>query len=140
MNKVTHQPVAPGSGARPLTIARMSVRILGAVQIILGLIWWITQNDGLVPAHVIIGSLFVLSLWAVAFLAARAGVNPGMVAAGFIWGLIIPIYGIAQINLVPGPAHWVIQVIHLLIGMAGMGLGERLARSTQMLETGTAVR
>jgi hypothetical protein len=114
----------------------MSVRITGVLQIILGLIIWVTQNDAIIPVHVFIGTLFVLSLWVVAFLAARAGVSPGMVAAGFILGLIIPIYGIAQMNLLLGQAHWVIQVIHLLLGMAGIGLGERLAVATKKLEAG----
>jgi hypothetical protein len=26
----------------------------------------------------------------------------------------------------PGSAHWVIRLLHLLVGLAAMGLGERL--------------
>jgi hypothetical protein len=38
-----------------------------------------------------------------------------------------------QAGLLPGSSHWVIQVVHLLIGMAAVGSGEaiggRLRRS-----------
>jgi hypothetical protein len=122
-----------------LSIFRMLLRITGALQIILGLIIWIAEADGIIPVHVFIGSVFVLALWAVAFMAARAGVSPAMVALTFIWGLIIPVLGIAQVNLMPNAAHWVIQVVHLLVGMVGMGLGEQLGARIRKMDTG-AVR
>jgi hypothetical protein len=44
-----------------------------------------------------------------------------------VWGLIAPILGLTQANILTGNFHWVIQVIHLLIGIGAMGWGERLA-------------
>ncbi len=139
MNNVTHSTATPVRGGRALSIASMLLRITGVLQIIMGLIIWIAEADAIIPAHVFIGSVFVLSLWAVAFMAARAGVSPAMVALTFIWGLIIPVLGIAQVNLMPNAAHWVIQVVHLLVGMAGMGLGEQLSARIRKSEAG-AVR
>jgi hypothetical protein len=116
----------------------MLLRITGVLQIIMGVILWIASADAIIPAHVFIGSVFVLSLWAVAFMAARAGVSPAMVALTFIWGLIIPVLGIAQVNLMPNAAHWVIQVVHLLVGIVGMGLGEQLSARIRKSEVGVA--
>ena len=49
----------------------------------------------------------------------------GLLAA--LWGLIVPIVGLTQRELVPGSAHWVIQVIHLLLGIGLIALAENLA-------------
>jgi len=34
------------------------------------------------------------------------------------------IFGLIQERLLPGPLHWVIQVIHLLLGLSALRLGE----------------
>ena len=60
-------------------------------------------------------------------LAVRAGVSMGFVALAAVWGLIVPILGVMQTQLLPGGAHWVIEVIHLLVGLVAIGLGNRLA-------------
>jgi hypothetical protein len=60
-------------------------------------------------------------------LAARSGVNWGLVPLTIVWGLVVPILGVSQTQLLPGPAHWVIQVLPLLVGLVAMGLSERLA-------------
>jgi hypothetical protein len=50
-----------------------------------------------------------------------------LVAAAALWGLIVPIVGLTQRELLPGSAHWVIQVIHLLLGIGLLALAENLA-------------
>ena len=47
----------------------------------------------------------------------------GLVALAAVWGLIVPILGVMQTQLLPGGAHWVIEVIHLLVGLVAIGLG-----------------
>jgi hypothetical protein len=53
-------------------------------------------------------------------------VNVGLVAVALIWGLIVPILGVTQTRLLPGPAHWLIQTLHLLVGLVAIGLAGRL--------------
>ena len=31
-----------------------------------------------------------------------------------------------QDSLLPGPNHWIIQILHLLLGMAAVGMGEAI--------------
>jgi hypothetical protein len=73
-----------------------------------------------------LGFVLVIALWIMAGLAARAGVNPGLVALAIVWGLIVPVLGMTQVRLLPGDWHWVIQVAHLLVGLVAMGLGDWL--------------
>jgi hypothetical protein len=79
----------------------------------------------------------VLTLWTLAFLAWRAGVRPGFVALAIVWGLIVPILGLTQTQLLPGDAHWLIRVLHLLVGIGAMGLGQALATRIKQLQTPT---
>jgi hypothetical protein len=69
----------------------------------------------------------VFGLWTLAALAARAGVRPPLVALAAVWGLIVPILGLTQTRLLVGSAHWLIEVLHLLVGVGAIGLAEGLA-------------
>lgn len=40
----------------------------------------------------------------------------------------MPAFGVLQLRLLPGPYHWLIQALHLAIGIAAVGLGQLLAR------------
>ncbi len=103
------------------------IRITGLIQVILGVIFWLIQNDALIPIHILVGLLLVFSLWILAFLTARAGVQRRWVLLAIFWGLIVVILGLTQDRLLPGPAHWLIQVLHLLVGLGAIGQGEGLA-------------
>ncbi len=109
------------------TVAQMLVRFTGVILIILGILFWTGSALTLVPVHMLLGIVLVLSLWTLAVLAARAGVPLGPVLLATVWGLIVPILGVTQTQLLPGSAHWVIQALHLLIGLGAMGQAERLA-------------
>jgi hypothetical protein len=110
-----------------ITAIQMAIRAAFVVQLALGLAFWTGNLLGLVDLHQLIGILIVLALWTQAALAARAGVQPGMVAAAVVWGLIVVIVGLTQRELLAGSAHVVIEVLHLLLGVGAIGLAERLA-------------
>jgi hypothetical protein len=76
----------------------------------------------------LLGITIVLLLWALAVLGAIGKVSPGVVALALVWGVIVPILGVAQFRLLPGLMHWIIQVLHLLVGLVAIGLAETLAR------------
>ena len=108
-------------------VALMLVRLTGVVLIVMGISFWSGHALTLIPAHKQVGYLFVLSLWTLVVLAARAGVNPGFVAAVVLWSLVVPVLGLAQDRLLVGDAHWIVKLLHLLVGIVAMGLAERLA-------------
>jgi hypothetical protein len=112
---------------RTITGIQMGIRVLGVIQLALGILFWTGNALGLVDLHQLIGILLVLGLWTQAALAHRAGVPGGLVAGAAVYGLIVPIVGLTQRELLPGSAHWVIQVIHLLLGIGLIGLAENLA-------------
>lgn len=109
---------------------RMLVRLLGVLLIALGILFWSGNALTMTPLHMLAGILLVLSLWTLSVLAARSGEHPGLVGLAVVWGLIVPILGLTQAGLLPGPLHWIIRVLHLLVGLAAISLSEVLARRT----------
>jgi hypothetical protein len=109
------------------TIIQVLIRLLGLVVIVLGLLFWTGNALTLVPVHMLLGMTLVLLLWTQAVLAARAGGDAGLVALGVVWGLVVVALGMMQSRLLPGEFHWVIKVLHLLVGIAAIGLADRLA-------------
>jgi hypothetical protein len=110
-------------------VAQMTIRISGVLLLALGVFIWTGNFDQLIPYHRILGFVLVIALWALSLLAARAGVPIGLVVAAAVWGLIAPIIGLTQASILTGGFHWVIQVIHLVIGLGAIGWGERLGQA-----------
>lgn len=109
------------------TAAQTTVRVSGIVNIVLGVIFWTGNLDSLRLVHILLGLLLVLGLWTLVFVAVRGRVAVRLAVLGFAWGVIAPVLGLTQANLVTGGAHWVIQVIHLLVGVGAIGIAEVLA-------------
>ena len=73
----------------------------------------------------------------------RIAVYPGsfgLAIATFVIGLILAIVGLYQTRWLIGSTHWVIQVIHLLLGLSAIGLGEMITARTKRRLRGTEVQ
>ncbi len=108
-------------------IATMVLRITALLALILGIIFWVTDSAAsFVPVHMILGILVVLSLWTLGIVAAMSSSGSwGLAGAAVVLGAIVLVVGLTQRTLIPNP-HWVIQVIHLLLGLLAVGLGEMI--------------
>lgn len=118
----------------PVAFFHWLIRITGLVQLFLGILFWLIQNDALIPFHILVGSVLVLSLWFLAFLANKMGVDWKWSTLAFAWGLIVVVLGLTQTRLLPGPAHWLIQLLHLLVGLGAIGQGEGLAGRVRQIQ------
>ena len=119
------------------TIAQILIRICGPAALVLGVLFWTGNALTLIPVHMLAGIVLVLALWTLAIMAAVSGVQRGLVALAIGWGLIVPMLGMSQNQLLPGSLHWVIQGLHLLFGIVAMGLGNGLARRIKQIQTPT---
>jgi hypothetical protein len=109
----------------------MVTRLLGVVQIVLGIAIWFGVARGAVPFHAAAGSLLVLVIWIIAVIALFALPRRGLPLFTLLWGAIVLWLGMAQTTLLVGSAHWAIRVAHLVIGLAALGLAESLAGATR---------
>ena len=113
----------------PVYLTLMVARSIAVVQVVLGILFWTGNADSLLPVHIAVGLLLVVDLWAAVVLGLRAGAPIGLAVLAVVWSVGMPLFGLAQTNLLPGAAHPVIQVLHLIVGLAAVGLVEALARS-----------
>jgi hypothetical protein len=120
-----------------ILIARSLLSLFGIALVVLGILFWTGHALSLLPVHMTIGGLFVICLWALAVLGFMTRDTRGFALVVLIWSLIVPALGVEQLSLLPGSAHWVIQAIHLLVGIIAMGLGHSLARRLGRRSAGT---
>ena len=104
------------------------VRLAGIVQLVVGVLFWTGRALGLVPFHMANGFLVVLGLWTLAVLAFVARTRRGLAVFALLWGIALPAFGMAQMAILPGPSHWVIRTIHLVMGIAALGMVDALSR------------
>ena len=109
-------------------ITVMILRIAALITLILGLIFW-TSNvaNNLVPVHMLLGLIVTLALLILGGVMITVKGGLGLGIAAIVLGLIVPILGLTQTQLLVGSLHWIIQVVHLLIGLMAIGMGEMIA-------------
>ena len=112
------------------TALQWLIRLLAVVQVILGVLFWTGNALTFIPLHMLSGLLLVLALWVQAGLALRGGVHFGLPAFAVVWGVFVIVLGMTQFSILPGDLHWIIQVLHLAVGVAAVGQAEALARRT----------
>ena len=111
-------------------VVRIAVNVLRAsvlLALILGILFWTGNATSLVLVHMGLGILAVLSLWTLGAAIASTKGGIGLAIGAFVLGLLVAALGLTQGTLLAGSTHWVIQVLHLLLGLAAIGLGEMIA-------------
>jgi len=106
-------------------IASIVLRVCGTLAVILGLLFWSGTALNLLPIHMLLGVVVVLSLWIVGITQAFSrGGNWPLALGALLLGLLVIVVGMTQSSLMVGPFHWVIQVVHLLLGILAVGIGQ----------------
>lgn len=107
-------------------VAGWVVRLTGMAQVVLGLLFWFGHALPLVGAHMLNGMVFVLGVLVLVVAAARSGLGAPLVTLATAYALAVPAFGMTHARVLPGPAHWVVEVAHLLVGFGAMILAARL--------------
>jgi hypothetical protein len=102
-------------------------RLTGLVQLVVGLAFWSGNLLQLLQFHMLDGFLFTLAFLAIVVLGAFARVGLGPVLLGLVWVVVVPVLGMTQTQILPGDFHWVVRVVHLLVGAGAIGVADRLA-------------
>jgi hypothetical protein len=106
------------------------IRLLAVVQVALGVLFWTGNAYSFLQLHMLSGIALVLALWIQAAIAARAGIGFGLPTVAFGWGVVVIALGMTQDSLLTGNLHWLIKVVHLLVGLGAVGQAESLAVRT----------
>ena len=107
-------------------IIQNAVRVLGLILLVLGFMFWSGHSFEYIPVHMRLGEILVTLLWIIAAMGLRAGVKAGLVLGAMFYGLIVVAFAFRMGTLLPGGAHEVIRVVHLLLGVGAIGLVEMI--------------
>lgn len=110
-----------------IRIVRALFGLIGLALLGLGILFWTGHALPLIPLHMALGGAFVLCMWALAVFAFVAHRARGLAVGVLLWSFVVPILGMAQLRLLPGSLHWIVQSAHLLVGLIALGLGHALA-------------
>ncbi len=117
------------------------LRISFLAAIILGIIFWTGNANNLKPVHIVIGFILVISLFVLGIAQGMQGGSFGLALATFVVGIALAFVGLFQERWLrdPDPKHWIIQVIHLLLALTAIGLGEMItARASRRAKRAAA--
>lgn len=111
------------------------IRLIGLILIVLGLQFWMKRALGMIGTHMRLGELLILLLWVLAWIALRAGVRQQLVLAAILYGFVVFLFAVNMGRLLPGSAHVVVQVVHLLLGLGAIGFAESLGKRIKQNES-----
>lgn len=111
-----------------IRIASMVLSLAGLLALILGLLFWTGSAVNLLSLHMLLGLLAVGALWIIGVAQALLPSGSWMIAlvAIIVGGLMI-VLGLTQTSLMVGDFHWVVRIIHLLLGLLTIGIGHMAA-------------
>jgi hypothetical protein len=120
-------------------VSSMVLRISALAALILGIIFWTGNADNLQIVHIVLGFLVVISLWVLGIAqGVRRGGSFGLALATFVVGFFVLLVGLFQTRWLTGSNHWVIQVIHLILGLSAISLGEMIGARYRRMTAKTA--
>ncbi len=113
---------------RSISVAQYVVLVGGGVQMLLGVMFWAGTAQALIPAHIFVGTIVAAALLMLAIQGLRARIPVGLGVLSIVWSLLLPALGALQSRILVGPSHWIVEVIHLLVGITAMGLASFIAK------------
>ncbi|MGH7760229.1 MAG: hypothetical protein ACREOY_02265 [Candidatus Dormibacteraceae bacterium] len=112
-------------------VTQIVARAIAVVEVALGILVWTGHGDSLIPVHIAVGLLLVVDLWAAVALGLRSGAPTRLTVLALVWSVGMPVFGLFQANILTGDLHVAVQLLHLAVGLAAVGLVEALARSSR---------
>jgi len=121
-----------------VTVSKWVLRVSAILALILGIIIWANDSlaSSLVNIHLPLGVLVTLSLIVLGIMHGTAkGGNWGIAALAIVWGLLVFALGASQLAAEPS---LLVKILHLLIGLIAIGIGEVVAGRYKRLNVARA--
>jgi len=110
-----------------INLLRWCIRIAWLAALVLGLLIWSGRLPVALNPHMILGGLVALGLAILALNAFLARVRKPLAIVSLIWAAVTVYVGVMQNQWMPGSSHWMVETVHLLLGVGAIGMAEALA-------------
>jgi hypothetical protein len=115
-----------------IRIASIVLSLAGVFALILGVLFWTGIALNLIALHMLLGLLAIAALWVIAVGQAMTASGSWMLAAAaLVVGALTALIGWTHSSLMPGEFHWVIRVVHVVLGVLTIGLGHMAVARTR---------
>jgi hypothetical protein len=102
-------------------ILQIIVGFAGLCALALGLFIWIAGAE-LTDIHMLFGLLVTVGLLGMSIIALSARGLRIWGIIGIVYAIIMPVFGETHVDLLVGPLHWLVQTLHLLVGLGALAL------------------
>lgn len=107
-----------------IRLASVVLTLAGLLALASGILFWTGLALNFMTLHMMLGLLTVAALWTIAIAQATAPGGSWLFAAcALLVGALAVILGLYQSSFRGGSLQWIVQVIHLLLGILTIGLG-----------------
>ena len=111
-----------------IRIASAVLTLAGLLALISGVLFWTGTALNLMALHMLLCFLAVGALWVIGVAQAFAPRGSWVIATcALMVGAVMIVIGMMQSSLLAGEFHWIIQVIHLTLGLLTIGIGHMAA-------------
>lgn len=118
-------------------ILQIIVGIAGLCALVAGLFIWIADLD-LIDIHMLFGLLVILGLLAMSIIALTVRGLRIWGLVGIVYAFVTLIFSGLQSTMLIGDAHWLIQMLHLLLGISAIILTGVVGARYRDLKRGAA--
>jgi hypothetical protein len=118
-------------------LLQIIVGLAGLCALVLGLFIWIANID-LTDIHMLFGLLVTLGLLVMSIIVLTARELRIWGVVGIVYAIIVLIFGVSQSNMLVGNLHWLIQTLHMLVGIGAIVLTGTLGARYMTLKRGEA--
>lgn len=111
-----------------IRIGSVVLNLSGVLALILGLLFWDHRALNLISLHMLLGLLVVGALWVIGI--GQAFFKSGswlLATCALIIGALVLVIGMMQSAMLVDDYHWVIQIVHLALGLTAIGIGHMAA-------------
>jgi hypothetical protein len=114
----------------------MVLRVAAILALILGILFWFDVIPGadslsnpFTSVHMTLGIIVTICLVILGILILNAkGGSVGLGIGAIVLAILVIALGLSQTSLLIQPSvHWIVQVVHLLFGLAAIGMGEAIS-------------
>jgi len=118
-------------------ILQWILRVMVLATLALGITTWLAMagvidahvlENGIVEVHMLCGLTVALSFLIHNIIMLFTHGVRALGGAGIVYALVIPAFGLTQDMILPGSMHWLIQTLHLLVGVGALLLTEIMGR------------
>jgi hypothetical protein len=115
------------------SLIRNIAKVAGILALGLGIIFWNGSSDSLVPVHIALGAILVISIMILAYQANKVGFSKGIVILAVVWGLSLSVFGLIQGSILVDNQS-LVRIIHLMGGVGAIAMSEILAVETKKIK------